>query len=87
MVCRLEQLDLAYVLQAAVQENLLRRDVARVGIGADRFQAESSERVVDYGCGRFAGLPVAPIGLAHPIAERRLFATVTRGSVETHAAD
>jgi hypothetical protein len=68
-------------LQAAVQEKLLRRDVAWVGIGADRFEAESSEPVVYYGCGRFAGIPV------HPITERGLFAAVTGGTVETHAAD
>ena len=87
MVCRLKQLDLAYVLQAAVQENLLRRGVARVGIGADRFKAESSEPVVDYGCSRLTGVSVAPIGLTQPMTERGLFAAVTGGSVETYAAD
>jgi hypothetical protein len=65
MVCRLEQLDLTYVLQAALPENLLRRDVAWVGIGADRFQAESSEPVAAPAAslpGRFAKASSFPPG-------------------------
>ena len=87
MVCRLEQLDLAYVLQAAVQQNLLRRGVAWVGIGADGFEAEVPEPVIDDGCRCFPSIPVTPIGLAQPITERGLFAAVTGGSVETYATD
>ena len=59
MVRRREQLDLANVFQAAMQKDLLRRYVARVGIGADRLKAKGPEPVVDDGRGRFPSIPVA----------------------------
>src|SRR5262249_33696383 len=44
------------VFQPALQKNLLRRRVTGVGIGADRFQAEGLEPVIDDGRGRFPGV-------------------------------
>jgi hypothetical protein len=87
VVCRLKQLDLTYVLQAAVQENLLRRDVSWVGIGVDRFEAEGPEPVIDDGCRGFPSISVAPIRLTQPIPERGLLAAVTGAAVEPHTAD
>src|SRR5882672_7515858 len=84
---RLEQLDFAYVSQAAVQENFLRCGVSWVGIGADGFDPEGSEPVIDDGCRSFPSISVTPIGLTQPITEGGLFAAVTGGSVETYAAD
>ena len=87
MTCRLDELDFTYVFQAAAQENLLRGCVARVGVGADRFKAEGPEPVIDDRGDRFTTIPVAPIRLAHPIAERGFFTFVAGAAVEAHAAD
>ena len=65
----------------------MRRGVARIGVGADGFEAEGPKPVVDYSSRGFPSISVAPIGLAQPITERGLFTAVTCRSVETHAAD
>ena len=70
-----------------MQKNLLRGGVAWVGIGADRFEAEGPEPIIDDGGRGFPSISVAPIGLAHPITERGLFAAVTGAGVEPHTAD
>src|SRR6266550_7972251 len=87
MMCRLEQLDLADIFQAATQENFLRCRIAWVGVRPDRFETESPEAVMNDGCSRFTRVSVSPIGLTQPITKRRLVAAVTRSAVETHAAD
>ncbi len=69
------------------QQNFLRGRVARVGVGADRFKAEGPEPVIDDGRDRFTPIPVAPIRLAHPIAERGFFTSVAGAAVEAHAAN
>ena len=46
-----------------MQENLLRRSVAWIGIGADRFETEGPEPVINNGCDRFTGVSVCPMGL------------------------
>jgi hypothetical protein len=63
VVRRCEQLDLTNGFQAAMQENLLRRSVAWIGIGADRFETEGPEPVINNGCDRFTGVSVCPMGL------------------------
>src|SRR5258708_28582648 len=87
MTCQLDELDFTYVFQAAAQENLLRGRVVRVGVGADRFKAEGPEPVIDDRGDRFTPIPVPPIRLAQPIAERGLFTSVPGAAVEAYAAD
>src|SRR5215831_8439640 len=87
VVCRYKQSDLTNVFQPALQKNFLRCRVTWVGIGADRFQAEGSEPVIDDGRSRFPGVSVSPIRLAQPITERRLVAPVAGVTVKPHAAD
>jgi hypothetical protein len=48
----------------------LRSRVARVGVCADRPNAEGSESVIDDGGNRFTPISLSPIRLAQPVAER-----------------
>ena len=68
-------------------QDLLRGGIARVGICADRLRTEGSEPVIDDGCDGFACVPVAPIWLAQPIAERRLVTLIASAAVEADAPD
>jgi hypothetical protein len=73
MTRRFGELDFAGAFQTAVQEDPLRRCVTWVRVGTDRFNAECPVAVIDDGGNGFTSIPVAPIGLGQPIAERRFF--------------
>src|SRR4029077_4402309 len=87
MVGGCSQFNVAEVFQAAVEQNLLRCRVARVGIRPDSLETEGPEAVIDDGGGRSTGISIAPIRLTEPIPERGLFAAVARAAVEADAAD
>jgi hypothetical protein len=76
VTCRFGEFDFAGVFQTAVQENPLRRRITWVRVGTDRFNAEGPVAVIDDGGNGFTSIPVAPIGLAQPIAERRFFTII-----------
>src|SRR5260221_5795573 len=68
-----------------MQQHLLRSRVARIGVGADRFDAEGPEPVIDDRGDRFSAIAVAPIWLAQPVAERGLGGFGFPVALEAHA--
>src|SRR5439155_16488935 len=84
---RLAQFDFAKFSQAAMQQNLLRRRIPRVGVGADRFNAESQEPVIDDRGDRFTAVPVTPIRLTEPVPERGFVGFRAGVAIEADAAD